>query len=91
MLFRSDEFWIFEIFPLSGKPKLSKIASLLVEDYSEDALFLLRGDLLIYHSANYVKVWNFVTDTGVTFNVGYESYEQVIFDYASEIACTRID
>ena len=59
---------------------LSKIASLLVEDYSEVALFLLRGDLLIYHGANYVKVWNFVTNTGVTFNVGHEEYEQVILE-----------
>lgn len=72
-----DEFWIFEIFPLSEKPKLSKIASLLVEDYSDVSLFVLRGDLLIYHGANYVKVWNFVTGTGVTFNVGDESYEQL--------------
>lgn len=55
------------------------------------ALFLLRGDVLIYHGANYVKVWNFVTDMGVTFNVGQESYEQVIIDYLSEFACTRID
>ena len=44
------------------------------------ALFLLRGDLLIYHGANYVKVWNFVINTGVTFNVGHEEYEQVILE-----------
>jgi hypothetical protein len=70
---------------------LSKIASLLIEDYSKVALFSLRGDLMVYQGANYVKVWNFVADTGVTFNVGYEPYEQVILDDLSELACTHID
>jgi hypothetical protein len=43
--------------------------------------FSLRGDLLISYASNYVKVWNFVTNMSVKFNVGDELFEQVVLNY----------
>lgn len=43
-------------------------------------LFSLRGDLLIFHAPDYVKVWNFVTNMSATFDVGDQLFAKVILN-----------